>query len=142
MPRLHDPQFAIQLGGAIVARREWLAMSQKELAARLGISGPQMGSYETGESAVSALALARLATALGTTPNALLAVSDAPDRGREHLDDLSGILADQDIAGVVRAMQTMDSVDRNRTRKLVDALAKPIPPLTDEQCAEISRRST
>src|SRR5215469_9720589 len=64
MPRVQDPSFAGRLGDAIIARRQWLAISQTDLAERLGVSPTQLGRYEKGADTVSVLMLTRVCTAL------------------------------------------------------------------------------
>jgi transcriptional regulator with XRE-family HTH domain len=72
MPRLQDTIFGYQLGDAIIERRQWLDISQADLAERLEISPTQLGKYESGRDRVPAIMLVRLASALGTTPHSLL----------------------------------------------------------------------
>jgi transcriptional regulator with XRE-family HTH domain len=123
MPRAQDLDFADRLGDAIVARRTWLAITQVDLAARLEVSPGQMSRYERGADAVSALMLGRIATALGTTPNDLMAYQAAPG-ALDHIEEASRILADPDISSVLRAMQGMDRIERKATSRIVNTFAE------------------
>jgi transcriptional regulator with XRE-family HTH domain len=121
MPRVTDPDFTARVGAAIVARRKWLEIGQAELARRLGITAGQMSKYELGLNTPDALFLVRLSTALGMTPNDLLDHQGTPQGARSHLSELSALLGDVDISGVVAAMKGMDGADRRRVRMLVAA---------------------
>jgi len=124
MPRVQDISFRDQLGDAIVARRQWLAISQADLAERLEVSPSQMGRYERGADQVSALMLARIATALGTSPNDLLGYGNSPEGATDHLRELSTILADPDIHAVIRAMLGLDQVERKSVNRIVQTWAE------------------
>jgi len=125
MPRAQDLDFADRLGDAIVARRSWLAISQVDLAERLEVSPSQMSRYERGQDQVSALMLARIATALGTTVDVLLGYGEAiGNDASAHLEEALAILADPDVAGVVRSMLTLDAVERRSLAKIVHSFCE------------------
>lgn len=60
------------LGAAIRAKRESLAVSQEELAARCGLHRTYIGSVERGERNITLINLWRVSLALGVAPSGLL----------------------------------------------------------------------
>jgi plasmid maintenance system antidote protein VapI len=127
MPRAQDADFAANVGNAIVARRDWLFISQADLAERLDVTPTQMSRYERGVDQVSALQLARIATALGSTPNFLLGWSnDTPLGAQDHLAGMNAILADHDISATVQVMLGLSPVDRPVARRLVETYAERV----------------
>lgn len=128
MPRPQDSDFEFALADAISARRIWLAMSQGDLADCLEVSPSQISKYETGADRISAIVLARIATALGTTPNDLLGIHTAPADATAHFRELSGILADPEIMAVVRAMQQMEPAKRWIVGNIVKSFHSALVP--------------
>ncbi|MCP5386898.1 MAG: helix-turn-helix transcriptional regulator [Novosphingobium sp.] len=61
-----------RLGDAVRARRKELALSQEALADLAGVDRSHMGKIERGERNVTLLNIERIASALKTTPSALL----------------------------------------------------------------------
>lgn len=127
MPRPQDSDFEFALADAISARRLWLAMSQGDLADCLEVSPSQISKYETGADRISAIVLARIATALGTTPNDLLGIHAAPADATAHFRELSGILADPQIMDVVRLMQKMNGPRRWAIAAWVKSITERLP---------------
>ena len=78
-----------------------------------------MGRYERGLNDMTAIMLARLATALGTSPNDLLGYT-APEGSDAHLT----VLSDPDIAGVIRAMLRIDPVERASLRRIAETFCE------------------
>jgi transcriptional regulator with XRE-family HTH domain len=126
MPRAQDLDFAADLGNAIVARRDWLAISQADLAERLDVSPTQMSRYERGIDQISALQLARIATALGTTPNDLTGYQEVSDEAKDMIGELFRIFADTDIAAAIHAMRSLKKQDRSRARKVMETFVEGI----------------
>lgn len=56
----------------IKALREAAGLSQRELGARIGVSGPAVAQWETGENRPSLTNLEKLADVLETTTDAIL----------------------------------------------------------------------
>lgn len=75
-------------GYRVAELRERLEYSQEELAARVGTSQKQISKYEHG-SEPGAEKLAQLVTALDTTADYLLGLTDNPERCLGSKDDLS-----------------------------------------------------
>lgn len=119
MPRVADPDFCFKFGDAVTARRRFLDITQTELADRMGITNQQMQRYEAGLSMPSAVILLRLATALGITPHQLLGYQARPSGSQDHIEEMTELLADGDIAKVIYAMKDMGGTDRARVRGLV-----------------------
>jgi transcriptional regulator with XRE-family HTH domain len=126
MPRAQDLDFAADLGNAIIARRDWLAISQADLAERLDVSPTQMSRYERGIDQISALQLARIATALGTTPNDLTGYQEMSDEAKDMIGELFRIFADTDIAAAIHAMRSLKKQDRSRARKVMETFVEGI----------------
>jgi transcriptional regulator with XRE-family HTH domain len=124
MIRMQDPDLADRLGDAIIARREWLAISQADLAERLEISPSQMGRYERAVNEMSATMLARIATALGTTPNVLLNFQTTDIYTHAHIEEAHHIMADPHIQSVIQAMLTLDAIERRSLAKIVDSFCE------------------
>jgi transcriptional regulator with XRE-family HTH domain len=129
MPRAQDADFAANVGNAIVARRDWLAISQADLAERLDVSPTQMSRYERGVDHMSALQLVRIAIALGITPNDLTgyhSFRELSDEARDMIGELFRIFADTDIAAAIHAMRSLGKQDRQRARKVMETFVEGI----------------
>ena len=127
MPRPQDLLFADRLGAAIAARRQWLEMPQADLADSLEVTASQISRYERGEDNISALMLARVATAMGTSPDVLLGYGEAiGNDARAHLVEATAVLGDPDISGVVRAMLRVDGIERRSIGKIVKTFCEQI----------------
>lgn len=87
-------------------RAATLRLSNAELARRLGLSDQRLGNYLAGTREPDLEMLARLASALQTTPNELLGFADA-DRG-ERIEQLRA-----------RAHQAIDEMDWARLELIV-----------------------
>lgn len=71
MPECDDDAIQKRLGAKIKARREKQGLSQGALAERSGIHRTYVNQVEHGRKNVTVSLLARISTALGTTPSAL-----------------------------------------------------------------------
>ena len=111
-----------------MTRRLWLALAQGDLAERLEVSASQVSKYESGTDVPSALMLARIASALGTTPNDLLGVWRLPEGATAHLQELSAILADAAIMNAVRSMQQLTPPDRVKLSRLIESYLEVMLP--------------
>ncbi|UZK70998.1 helix-turn-helix domain-containing protein [Sphingomonas sp. S1-29] len=71
-----DDAVLSRLGAAVRVARQGRGQSQEALADAAGIDRSHMGKIERGERNVSILNVARIATALGVLPSALLSAAD------------------------------------------------------------------
>ena len=69
---LQDRAFLCALGDRVRDRRAELKLTQEELGRKCGLHRTFVGSVERGERNVAVLSLRKIATALRTTPAALL----------------------------------------------------------------------
>src|SRR5580658_10954072 len=74
-----QPDAERQLAERIKAERDYLGLSQEQVAAALGIPRAAVSAIETSRRKVSGLELARLAALFGTTPDRLLGAEAKPD---------------------------------------------------------------
>src|SRR5688500_5958076 len=72
------PSFLESVGATVRAHRERRGWSRRELAEHSGVSERFLAQLETGDGNISLRRFAEVAQALGTSPSALLAASDAP----------------------------------------------------------------
>lgn len=72
-----DQQFLQHLGFRVRERRTQMNLTQAQLAEQCGLHRTFVGSVERGERNVAVLSLRKIATALRTTPAALLAGDEA-----------------------------------------------------------------
>lgn len=72
--------FDRQVGARIKRRRRELRMSQKDFAARLGVSYQQVQKYEAGKSRLLASRLYFISRVLGTSLPALIGMTDADEK--------------------------------------------------------------
>jgi transcriptional regulator with XRE-family HTH domain len=68
-----------RIGRRIIRRRQELGLSQRQLAALLGIAPPNIGRIERGEQNVTLGTLCKIAKELGVTVEALI-VAEPPGR--------------------------------------------------------------
>ena len=114
MPRIQDDDFSVKLGNRILARRNWLELSQRALAKRVGVSAPQLQKYEWGEDHPRALTVVKLATALGMTAAELLGESKRGPDSQAHLDELAALLSDPTFGAIIRRLRALDQDARER----------------------------
>src|SRR5687768_7672118 len=69
-----------RVGGRVRAEREHRGWSRRELSNQCGVSERFLAQLESGEGNISLVRFAQVATALGTTPAALLADADPAAR--------------------------------------------------------------
>jgi transcriptional regulator with XRE-family HTH domain len=68
----NEQEFLIELGQAIAAKRKSLALSQADLAYRLGMEVPNLSVIENGKSDLRILTLARICSALNCSLSEVL----------------------------------------------------------------------
>jgi hypothetical protein len=85
-----------------------------------------MSRYERGIDQISALQLARISSALGTTPNDLTGYQEVSDEAKDMIGELFRIFADTDIAAAIHAMRSLGKQDRSRARKVVETFVEGI----------------
>lgn len=101
------------LGDRIKLRRKELAMSQSDLADKIGISYAQIGRYETKDAQPPAKTLTVIADVLGVSPDFLLyGASEEKAKNR---------LTDPELINQFKAIEGMDEEDRHVVKKLIDA---------------------
>jgi transcriptional regulator with XRE-family HTH domain len=101
------------LGQALAERlrteREYLGLSQDQVARALELPRAAVSAYETGRRKVSSVELARLAALYGTTPNRLLG-SDVPvDDRTTQLFRATNKLSDHDKDQVLRFVEFLSN---------------------------------
>jgi XRE family aerobic/anaerobic benzoate catabolism transcriptional regulator len=74
--------FLETVGATVRSQRERKGLSRRELAETSGVSERFLAQLETGDGNISLRRFAEVAHALGTTPAALLAPTDAPQAGK------------------------------------------------------------
>lgn len=79
--RRRDPRLFLQIGHRIQQLREERGWSQRQFAARLGISTTSLSYYESGDRAITLLTLLRAAQIFGVPVDFLL-----PGSGTEPID--------------------------------------------------------
>ncbi len=108
----------VAIGTRMRARRRQLAMSQSELAERLGVSFQQVQKYERGSNRVAASTLVAAAAALNTTVSWMVGEDAASPAGD---DDLFAALA---RPGAVEMLLAFDAIADARSRAALLALAQ------------------
>jgi len=107
-----DP-FAIELGARIKKLREGLGLSQRALAARLGVSNAALAQYEIGARSPSNEVLLQIARGLGTSVDQLLGAVDKPE-----------IFVDKEIVEAFEQFSELKPHDRRVVIELIKILHK------------------
>lgn len=123
MPRTRDHQHMLRLGHRLRARREWLGLTQAEVAAGADIAGPMVQKYERGDSDPPSGTLLRLAIALSTTATALLA-EDSCGKRDPAADAAAELLADPAVSSILRLLKRMDPNGRRMAHALVGTIER------------------
>ena len=77
-----------KMGAKITALRKARGMTQEQLAAALGVSGPAVSKWETGSSCPDIMLLCPLARVLGTNVDTLLSFEE--ELSQEDLENYMG----------------------------------------------------
>lgn len=96
------PDAERQLAVQLKEERDYLGLSQEQVAAALGIPRAAVSAIETGRRKVSGLELARLASLFGTTPDRLLGAEVIPDPTDVQLYRATKALSNHDKEQVLR----------------------------------------
>lgn len=99
----------VQLGSRLKSAREYLGLSQDEVAKRLGVPRTAISQIETGQRRVEAIELRNLAK-LYQTSTALLT-------GEQHKDAMP-----DDVAHLAKAASSLTAVDRSELTKFAEFL--------------------
>ena len=112
------------LGARIALLRRQSGMSQKELAARMGISPSTVGMYEQGRREPDSTMLLKICAVLNTTTDYLLGLDDGKSLNQnenrnvsEVIDEFTEMLANQ--SGLMFDGEPITDDDR---RKIIDAI--------------------
>jgi transcriptional regulator with XRE-family HTH domain len=109
-----DAQQRAELGARIRQSREYVGMSQDEVALALGLSRPAVTNIESGTRKVEALELSKLASLFGITTEALLSGHQTIDRER--------------VAFLARATQGLSDSDLDQLYRFTEYLRNSSKP--------------
>jgi transcriptional regulator with XRE-family HTH domain len=101
----------LRLGGAIRARRRRLGMTLVEVAASAGLSHPFLSQLERGLARPSMRSLTAIASAIGTTAQALLAESELPGPPGPPAAAGGGLVSSGDLVSIIRPTEAAPSAD-------------------------------
>ncbi|RJG11709.1 helix-turn-helix domain-containing protein [Massilia cavernae] len=109
-----DAQQRVELGLRIRRAREYVGMSQDEVASALGLSRPAVTHIESGMRKVEALELSKLASLLGVTTEVLLSGNEAVENER--------------VAFLARATQGLSESDLDQLYRFTEYLRNSSKP--------------
>lgn len=109
-----DAQQRAELGARIRQSREYVGMSQDEVALALGLSRPAVTNIESGTRKVEALELSKLASLFGITTESLLSGHQTVDRER--------------VAFLARATQGLSDSDLDQLYRFTEYLRNSSKP--------------
>lgn len=115
-PDVPVDQQRVELGSRIRKAREYIGLSQDDVASVLGISRPAVTLIEAGERKVEAIELRKLAALFGTTVDMLL---DGEKSAAEETDKL---------AYLARATQGLSESDMEQLLRFTDYLRNSSKP--------------
>jgi len=120
MPSATDapPSILERVGRRVRERRAQLGLSGRELAARAGLSPRFVAQVEAGRGNIAIGRLERLAGALGTSAEALVA-APADDSARRRIERLLAGRDPEELAGVLAALETLLGERRPRVVALL-----------------------
>ncbi len=102
------------VGERIKSLRTQAAMTQGELASKVGLTYVQIGRYEKRGAVPSSDVLAKLAEALNTTTDFLMHGS-LQDKATSHISD-------NELLSLFRSVEKMNYEDKNCIKTMIDAL--------------------
>ncbi|MCL2182983.1 MAG: helix-turn-helix domain-containing protein [Chitinispirillia bacterium] len=112
----------LSLGQRIKHYRNKADLSQKDLAAIVGISPTVFSRYESDKLEPNILTLMNLAKALNITGDALLGLSPHPDLIAQNRDEYT----------VLRTFRSFNSLGQNRTLEYISGVAE-LPKYTEKK---------
>jgi transcriptional regulator with XRE-family HTH domain len=112
----------LMIGARMRTRRRQLALSQSDLADRLGVSFQQVQKYERGANRVAASTLLTAAQVLGTSISWLVGEEVS---GRDDDEDVFRALA---RPGALEVLQAFNAIADPRVRAALLSLAKEMTP--------------
>lgn len=101
-----------RLAARLKSERDYLGLSQEQVAKVLGIPRAAVSAIETGRRKVSSVELARLAALFGTSPDRLLGAELERDPTDVQLYRATQSLSDHDKAQVLRFAEFLRSAGR------------------------------
>jgi transcriptional regulator with XRE-family HTH domain len=119
-----DGPFRVSLAERVRFARRIAGMSQRDMAAAIGTTIAQARRYETGEAAISAAMLLRIAVALDVPPGWLYGIDDT-----DHWPntELAMLLHDPEMPALVSAFARIAD---GHARRLVIAMADELASLS------------
>ncbi len=102
------------IGERIKNIRTQLALTQKELADKVGLNYVQIGRYEKRGAVPSSEVLSKLAEALHTTSDFLLHGS-TDDKAAAHIND-------NELLGLFKSVEKMNNEDKSVVKTIIDAI--------------------
>lgn len=109
---MEDKEFLRGLGRTIRAHRRSAGLTQEQLAEAIGSSSEWMSQVERGVGTPSVAILLRIATAVGTTPLALIEAASGVEPEDEALHDLQVRARRLPSAGVRVLRETARALER------------------------------
>lgn len=106
--REDETELEYELAERLRSEREYLGLSQDQVARALNLPRAAVSAFETGRRKVSSVELARLAKLYGTTPDRLLG-SEAP--------------SDERTAALFRATKKLSDNDKDQVLRFVEFLS-------------------
>jgi len=114
-----------QIAKKVVRARQEKVVSQRDLAARLGISQPMMSHYERGERRIPSDLLAEIVAALGISADTLLGTEKAGKSSPEMTEDMKKLwkkfqqvlsLPEDDQRAVIRLINSVAKAKPSKAR--------------------------
>jgi len=119
-PRKLDADAQRRLAERLKSERDYLGLSQEQVAKVLGIPRAAVSAIETGRRKVSGVELARLAALFGSSPDRLLGSQLEPDPTDVQLYRATQSLSDNDKAQVLRFAEFLRSAGQPPTVMVED----------------------
>jgi transcriptional regulator with XRE-family HTH domain len=114
MPSVVERGLEQALAERLRAEREYLGLSQDQVARVLELPRAAVSAYETGRRKVSSVELARLAKLYGTSPNRLLGSEALVDERTTQLFRATKSLSDHDKDQVLRFVEFLSNASTPR----------------------------
>jgi len=126
LPDLLDPHAGVRsptksdsaIGRKIRELRRARVITQRDLAAMVGVTGAQLHRYEMGTTRVAASRLIAIAEALGVHADALMGSSTPPERSPTRM-----VLADGDD-DIIELIHVFSSITEQKNRSAIIAVAR------------------
>lgn len=114
-PTASEHRLEQALAERLRSEREYLGLSQDQVARVLDLPRAAVSAFETGRRKVSSVELARLAQLYGTTPNRLLGSEVPTDERTTKLFRATKKLSDHDKDQVLRFVEFLSNAQPNAT---------------------------